>query len=452
MSQDSFIVFLNILMYFRYSTQTYISEYKKNLDKLCSCIRVNIPDCFVLWNTTLPVHKEAKGGVLIPEVMARVSMLGLEITEANFSARNILVQHGIDVIDLHYYLRNNLHRRAEDGVHWDMTAHRRITNILLTHITEAVGGELPHRVGLGSQKGDQGSNAKEVDLNGNMIESSVKELVKNKAAVSNTAGSQVVEPLNPTVSDQNINKASMGSQNGRLEFKHDPSQLTKGIRGNKKFRGKQGQKRKYSHDHPLVEIPENSNALSQFEMPQPEFHPRPGSYRPEYNEQRYNGPINPSFVEPRAMGPHGEHMRYGGGQMEKGPHGEHMRYRGGQMEMGPHGEHMRYGGPIRNTGNQFQPQTFGDNHYRQEIQQNFHEDVTFDEMNPIPNGPQGKMFGPLNDRFQNEPGPSGNPAYRFHPYAQNMYTGPMVHRHSQARHGPYNNVRGGRRGRVRGHM
>lgn len=102
-------------------------------------------ECLVIWNTTLPISKNARGGFLVPEVEFMNSTLRLDILEANFYARQIVANHGYDVLDLHYYLRNQLHRRAEDGIHWDMTAHRRITNLILTHIADAWNEKLPGR-------------------------------------------------------------------------------------------------------------------------------------------------------------------------------------------------------------------------------------------------------------------------------------------------------------------
>lgn len=48
-------------------------------------------------------------------------------------------EYGFDILDLHYHLRHQLQRRADDGVHWDQTAHRRISNLILGHIAMAWG-------------------------------------------------------------------------------------------------------------------------------------------------------------------------------------------------------------------------------------------------------------------------------------------------------------------------
>ncbi|XP_060073002.1 PC-esterase domain-containing protein 1A-like [Ylistrum balloti] len=124
----------------------YVSAYKANLEKLCICMKDCLTEkCLCLWNTTLPVSRNAKGGFIVPEVEHMMNSLQLEILEANFVARQIVASHGLDVIDLHHFLRYHLHRRAEDGIHWDMTAHRRITNLLLSHITEALGEKFPNQ-------------------------------------------------------------------------------------------------------------------------------------------------------------------------------------------------------------------------------------------------------------------------------------------------------------------
>ncbi|XP_064612830.1 PC-esterase domain-containing protein 1B-like [Liolophura sinensis] len=124
-----------------------VGKYKENLLKLVKKLKSALPeDCLVIWNTTLPISSDAKGGFLVPEVEFMTSSLHLDILQANFFAQKIMTTAGFDVLDLHYYLRHHIHRRAEDGIHWDMTAHRRITNLLLTHISEAWGKGLPRNV------------------------------------------------------------------------------------------------------------------------------------------------------------------------------------------------------------------------------------------------------------------------------------------------------------------
>ena len=130
-SWNDWLSFLN----FRYGKNG-VDEYKQNLVHLFDRFKQSLsPDCLVIWNATLPISKNIRGGFLIPEVEFMNSTLRLDILEANFFAQQVVISHGYDLLDLHYYMRNQLHRRAADGVHWDQTAHRRITNLLLCHIS-----------------------------------------------------------------------------------------------------------------------------------------------------------------------------------------------------------------------------------------------------------------------------------------------------------------------------
>ena len=131
---------------FRYG-QNSISDYKDNLEKLFELLDdVLSGDCLVIWNTTLPVSKTIKAGFLLPELEFLSDTLRLDVMEANYFAREVVVNHGYDVLDMHYFFRRQLHRREADGVHWDMTAHRRMSNLLLAHISEAWQIPLPQNI------------------------------------------------------------------------------------------------------------------------------------------------------------------------------------------------------------------------------------------------------------------------------------------------------------------
>ena len=56
-----------------------------------------------------------------------------------------MVDAGHDVLDFHFYFRHHVNLRAPDGIHWNGKAHRRMSNLLLTHICEAWGIALPGR-------------------------------------------------------------------------------------------------------------------------------------------------------------------------------------------------------------------------------------------------------------------------------------------------------------------
>ncbi|GFO50287.1 Pc-esterase domain-containing protein 1a-like [Plakobranchus ocellatus] len=115
-----------------------IKDYKDNLQKLFPRFLQCLPvECLVIWTTTLPISSSARGGFLVPEIEFMSSTLRLDILESNFYAKMLAADHGFDVLDLHFYLRHYLHWRVDDGIHWDMAAHRYITNLLLSHICDA---------------------------------------------------------------------------------------------------------------------------------------------------------------------------------------------------------------------------------------------------------------------------------------------------------------------------
>lgn len=75
----------------------------------------------------------------------RQDVLRLDVIEGNFYAKQAVVEAGYDVLDLHYYFRHHVHLRAPDGIHWNCKAHRRMSNLLFTHICEAWSITLPGR-------------------------------------------------------------------------------------------------------------------------------------------------------------------------------------------------------------------------------------------------------------------------------------------------------------------
>ncbi|KAK3095765.1 hypothetical protein FSP39_018757, partial [Pinctada imbricata] len=111
-----------------------IPQYKENLSKLFGKLAELFPDTLVIWATNPPIATNPKGGVFVPETEHLKCQMELNVIEANFCARELAAEHGHDVLDLHYYLRHQIHRRAEDGIHWDMTGHRRMSNLLLSNV------------------------------------------------------------------------------------------------------------------------------------------------------------------------------------------------------------------------------------------------------------------------------------------------------------------------------
>ncbi|XP_077136522.1 PC-esterase domain-containing protein 1A-like isoform X2 [Ranitomeya variabilis] len=125
----------------RYSDQQ-LEGYKTNLEHLCMRLKeVLSPQCLIIWSTTMPVgYRNSE----IPE--NTVHNLRKDMVEGNFFSATLADFHKLDVLDMHYHFRCDLHLRCRDGVHWNQVAHRKYTQILLTHIALTWGIEPPKGV------------------------------------------------------------------------------------------------------------------------------------------------------------------------------------------------------------------------------------------------------------------------------------------------------------------
>ncbi|XP_071947139.1 uncharacterized protein [Antedon mediterranea] len=121
-----------------------MTAYKKNLEKTFLALKNQFWErCRIIWNTALPVASKVKGGFLLPELSYLSNSLNRDVIEGNYYACQLAELHDFDVVDLHYLFKELLHWRASDGIHWKAMAHRRISNILLTHICDSWQIELP---------------------------------------------------------------------------------------------------------------------------------------------------------------------------------------------------------------------------------------------------------------------------------------------------------------------
>ncbi|XP_067002014.1 PC-esterase domain-containing protein 1A isoform X2 [Anabrus simplex] len=112
-----------------------VPEYKDNLVKLMKLFKSCLPErTLVVWVTVPPLSNKIRGGLLIHQVEFMQHTLRFEVMEANTFARQVVVPHGFDILDIHYYLRMQILGRAPDGIHWLPIPMRHITNLLLTHI------------------------------------------------------------------------------------------------------------------------------------------------------------------------------------------------------------------------------------------------------------------------------------------------------------------------------
>ncbi|XP_076144517.1 PC-esterase domain-containing protein 1A-like [Alosa pseudoharengus] len=119
-------------------------DYLENLNTFFGKLRTILPDeALIIWNLTMPLGKTIIGGFLVPEIVEFGPSLCFDIIEANYCSATLASVYGLDVLDLHFQFRFSLQHRMKDGVHWNALAHRRITCLLLAHVANAWGVELP---------------------------------------------------------------------------------------------------------------------------------------------------------------------------------------------------------------------------------------------------------------------------------------------------------------------
>ncbi|KAM3937530.1 uncharacterized protein RB166_006849 isoform 1-T1 [Leptodactylus fuscus] len=117
----------------------HLEAYKNNLDSLFLRLKeVLSPECLIIWSMTMPVgYRDYE----MPEGI--VHNLKREVIEGNFFSATLANFHKLDVLDMHFHFRGNLHLRCRDVTHWNQLAHRKYTQILLSHIAKAWGVGLP---------------------------------------------------------------------------------------------------------------------------------------------------------------------------------------------------------------------------------------------------------------------------------------------------------------------
>ncbi|XP_043101727.1 PC-esterase domain-containing protein 1A [Puntigrus tetrazona] len=128
----------------RYSRE-WATEYKSDLNTFFSKLKAILPaESLVVWNMTMPLGKKIVGGFLVPEIQHKGPTLRFDVIEANYFGATFASEYGFDVLDLHFQFRFSLQHRMQDGVHWNAVAHRHITYLLLEHVAQAWGVELPN--------------------------------------------------------------------------------------------------------------------------------------------------------------------------------------------------------------------------------------------------------------------------------------------------------------------
>ncbi|XP_054999858.1 PC-esterase domain-containing protein 1B [Sorex araneus] len=127
-----------------------LASYLQNLERLFAHLDQALPaSCLVVWNTAMPVAEHITAGVLPPKHQAWSASLRARVLEANFYSASAAGRRRFDVLDLHFHFRHAHQSRQLDGVHWNQRAHRRLTQLLLAHVADAWGVDLPRRDPVG---------------------------------------------------------------------------------------------------------------------------------------------------------------------------------------------------------------------------------------------------------------------------------------------------------------
>ncbi|XP_045411071.1 PC-esterase domain-containing protein 1B [Lemur catta] len=129
----------------RYGQDSWKS-YLENLENLFRRMGQVLPQsCLLVWSTTMPVGEKITGAFLPPEHQPLATSLKASVVEANFHSSVEAKKHNFDVLDLHFHFRHAREHLQPDGVHWNQYAHRHLSQLLLAHLADAWGVELPDR-------------------------------------------------------------------------------------------------------------------------------------------------------------------------------------------------------------------------------------------------------------------------------------------------------------------
>lgn len=119
-----------------------LQQYKENLDRLLKDITDKFSSSLLfIWNAALPLAERCKGGFL------RKGFLTIpveKIKTANKFAWLATTGQRKIYLDLFTELKNKENfKQAEDGIHWGMRAHRKISNLILTELCTSWNRKLP---------------------------------------------------------------------------------------------------------------------------------------------------------------------------------------------------------------------------------------------------------------------------------------------------------------------
>lgn len=233
--------------------KTPVPEYKQNLHKLFKKFKADLPDCLVIWNTNPAISHNPKGGVFVPGTDHLKDSMELHVLEANYYASKAAIEHGHDVIDLHHFLRHQIHRRAEDVIHWDMTGHRRITNLILTQIAQTWDVKLPKHIKV-VVDGQVVESEKAKDIRENDNDDKFKTKIQNKMG----ANADAKEGSFKSIFDKDVDTKACSNAPGPSKNENKPANNAKNkSKKNKRKKRKKNLHVNYDYQHrPASSIPD----------------------------------------------------------------------------------------------------------------------------------------------------------------------------------------------------
>ena len=124
-----------------------IEMFRENMQDLIELFQSVLPmRTQMIWMTTPPISVDIRGGFQLPHLDFQRHSMRFNVMESNVFAANLVAAAGYDVLDMHYYCKDIIFRRAAgDGIHWNPDAVRYQSNILLTHYCLSQSFPLPVR-------------------------------------------------------------------------------------------------------------------------------------------------------------------------------------------------------------------------------------------------------------------------------------------------------------------
>jgi len=125
-----------------------IPNYIKNCRKFLTLIKNTFSSSTqLIWLTSPPISVEIWGGFLVKGMEFAKRSMRFNVMEGNLMVAQTTAAFGFDVVDLHYWMTHQIHKRMPDGIHWTQDAVRLQLNIILTHFCLARKIPLPGRWG-----------------------------------------------------------------------------------------------------------------------------------------------------------------------------------------------------------------------------------------------------------------------------------------------------------------